>query len=244
MSAGGPASWHIAHLRGEAATFHARTPDVSVGGPRQAWVFDVARPALALGSAQRDAAVDGRVAAALGIDLVHRRSGGGAVLMLPGEIVWVDLVIARDDARWDDDIGRSMHWVGHAWSAALASLGVGSSVHTGALVASRWSSAVCFAGLGAGEVVDPAGRKIVGVAQRRTRDWARFQTMCHLRWRPEIVAALAVPPRPTADELAPLVATVPADASAVVAALLAALPSLLPGLPGREGLQWEPASEG
>ncbi|MCU1503653.1 MAG: hypothetical protein JWM12_3007 [Ilumatobacteraceae bacterium] len=191
---------------------------------RSASAFDVERPALVLGSAQRDEAVDHRVAAALGYEVVHRRSGGGAVLMLPGEMVWVDLLIARDDPLWDDDVGRSMHWVGQAWSSALSSLGVASTVHTGAMVRSTWSSAVCFAGLGPGEVIDPRGRKLVGVSQRRTRDGARFQTMCHLRWRPELVAALVAAPRPTPPELAPLVATVDATPTAIVDALLAALP--------------------
>ena len=209
MTAGPPAAWWVSRSHGAAASFHGRTPNLDDGGPRQVWVFDVARPALALGSTQRASDVDARVAEALGIDVVQRRSGGGAVLMLPGEVVWIDLVIGRGDPLWDDDVGRSMHWVGLAWSAALAGLGVPSVVHTGALVASPWSRMVCFAGLGAGEVVDAAGRKLVGVAQRRTREWARFQTMCHIRWRPELVAALTAAPRPTALELAGMVGTVP-----------------------------------
>ncbi len=217
-------AWHVEHIAGDAATFHARLPDGSSGASRLAWVFEVAGPALVLGSAQRADAVDARVADALGVSVVRRRSGGGAVLMMPGEVVWVDLVVGVGDPLWDDDVARSMHWVGQTWSAALASLDAQSTVHTGPLVRTPWSSAVCFAGLGSGEVTDPAGRKLVGVAQRRTRDWARFQTMCHVRWRPELVAALTAAPRPTPVELAPLVAAIDASPAAVSAALLAALP--------------------
>jgi lipoate-protein ligase A len=217
-------AWHVEHVTGDAASFHARLPEVSPAASRLAWVFDVAEPALALGSAQRAEAVDGRVAGALGVAVVQRRSGGGAVLMIPGEVVWVDFVLGAGDPLWDDDVARAMHWVGRAWSAALGSLGVVSSVHTGPLVRTPWSSAVCFAGVGSGEVTDHAGRKLVGVAQRRTRGWARFQTMCHLRWRPELVAALAAAPRPAPADLAPLVATVDATPADLTTALLAALP--------------------
>jgi hypothetical protein len=82
---------------------------------------------------------------------------------------------------------------------------------------------VCWSGLGTGEVVDAAGAKVVGVSQRRTRDAARFQSMAHLVWHPERVAALAAAPRPTAVALATAAAVVPADASALEAALAAAL---------------------
>jgi len=44
--------------------------------------------------------------------------------------------------------------------------------------------------------------KLVGISQRRTREYARFQSMCHLRWRPELVTALVAAPRPSAAMLA------------------------------------------
>jgi len=43
---------------------------------------------------------------------------------------------------------------------------------------------VCFAGLGSGEV-SVGDRKIVGMSQRRTRDWARFQCLVHRRFEPD-----------------------------------------------------------
>ena len=173
-----------------------------------------------LGSAQPDDAVDRRIAAALGIDVVRRRSGGGAVLVVPTEIVWVDLVVTRDDPLWDDDVAGAMHWVGETWAAALG----GGVVHRGPMIRIEWSGAVCFAGIGAGEVVDDRGAKLVGISQRRTRTWARFQTMAHLRWRPELVAALVAAPRPTAAALAPVAATADGAPGALVDALLNHLP--------------------
>ena len=62
-------------------------------------------------------------------------------------------------------------------------------VHTAALVSTPWSSLVCFAGLGPGEVVLD-GRKVVGLSQRRTRLGARMQTVALSEWRPERLLAL------------------------------------------------------
>ena len=122
-------------------------------------------------------------------------------MLLPGEFVWLDLVIPADDSLWLDDVGRAMLWVGELWQRALAGLGAAGEVHRGGLLATEWSRQVCFAGVGTGEVV-AGGSKLVGISQRRTREYARFQSMCHLRWRPELVAALVAAPRPTASDLA------------------------------------------
>ena len=142
------------------------------------------RPAVVLGSTQRDVGVDPDRAAAAGIDVVRRRSGGGAVWLDRGEVVWADLFIPADDPLWEDDVGRTMWWAGETWAAALAAVGVaGAAVHRGPLVTTAWSRQVCFAGLGPGEVT-VAGRKAVGISQRRTRAGALFQTACLLRWDP------------------------------------------------------------
>ncbi|MEI7547849.1 MAG: hypothetical protein WCK21_07300, partial [Actinomycetota bacterium] len=126
---------------------------------------------------------------------------------------------------WSADVGAAMVWVGDLWQRALSSLGefAGAAVHQGPLVPSPWSKAVCWAGVGTGELTRGAA-KIMGVSQRRTRSWARFQSMCHLRWRPDDVAALVAEPRPSIADLADLVACVDATAIAIGAALVAALP--------------------
>ena len=39
--------------------------------------------------------------------------------------------------------------------------------------------------MGTGEVLDSGGRKVVGIAQRRTRDGAWFHSACLRRWDPD-----------------------------------------------------------
>jgi lipoate-protein ligase A len=142
-------------------------------------------PGLVLGSTQAWSDVDHDAAARAGLDVVRRRSGGGAVLVEPGGLVWVDVIVPRADALWHHDVGRAFWWLGEAWVAARAAVGVsGATAHRGGVVSSPWSSKVCFAGLGPGEVT-VAGRKVVGMAQRRTRSAALFQCAVPLRWHPE-----------------------------------------------------------
>jgi lipoate-protein ligase A len=217
-------AWIIEHSHGDAGTFHARDP-IAV---RSATFHTVDRRTLALGSAQSSADVDRGVANALDVDVVQRRSGGGAVLLWPGEFVWLDLVIPVGDPLWAVDVGKAMWWVGALWRDALADLGVVASVHHGGLMSTAWSRQVCWAGGGTGEVMAGDGRtgsgKVVGISQRRTREVARFQSMCHLRWRPEVAAALVSPPRPTAVELAGVAAWVDLPPASIRAALTAHLP--------------------
>jgi lipoate-protein ligase A len=171
--------WVVERASGPAAEFHGR----ELVGPveRTASVFTVDRPALVLGSTQPDSHVDRAALAAAGVDLVRRRSGGGAVLVVPDGSLWVDVVMPRGDERWDDDVARATHWLGATWRRALGDLGVLATVHLGPLAATHWSPRVCFAGLGPGEV-SVEGRKLVGISQRRTRAGARFQCVMHLRW--------------------------------------------------------------
>jgi len=197
-------SWRIVHSHGDAGAFHTTDPRPQ----RSATFHTVSQPTLVLGSAQSEAAVDQRIGGALGVEVVRRRSGGGAVLLLPGEFVWLDLVIPTGDPLWLDDVGQAMVWVGELWQRALAEIDIHASVHREGMVTTRWSRQVCFAGVGTGEVM-AGSSKLVGISQRRTREFARFQSMCHLRWRPELVAALVASPRPRAAELASAVGSVP-----------------------------------
>jgi lipoate-protein ligase A len=155
-------------------------------GERSIVVLDVARPTLVLGSSQRDDAVDRDRARERGVDVVHRRSGGAAVLVEPGAAVWVDVTIPAGDPLWDHDVGRAFHWLGAAWADVLDAVvpaGGPARWYDGPMQRTPWSPSVCFAGLGPGEVtVD--GRKVVGLSQRRTREAALFQCCAALRWEP------------------------------------------------------------
>jgi lipoate---protein ligase len=159
-----------------------------------AWVFELDRPALVLGSGQREGIADAQATRAAGTEVVRRHSGGGAVLLIPGRCSWIDVVLPRQDPRWSDDVGTSAHWLGDAWAAALRELGVEAAVHRGALQKTTWGRLVCFGAVGPGEVIVGA-RKVVGISQRRTRIGARFQCLVLDRWNPgEVLDLLALDP--------------------------------------------------
>ena len=222
-----PAGWAVERASGSAATFHARPLEGPL--PRAVHVWEVEAPALVLGSAQPEAVVDAAACAAAGVEVVRRRSGGGAVLLDPGAAVWVDVELPRGDERWDDDVGRAAWWLGERWGAALATLGVADpQVHRGGLLTSRWSSLVCFGGLGPGEITaGPGGPKVLGISQRRTRAGARFQCAVPLTWDIARLAGLLhldEADRATlVGDLADAVAPVAAPPPDVVAAVLTSL---------------------
>jgi lipoate-protein ligase A len=159
-----------------------------------AWLCQPSRAALVLGSAQPSAAVDQARARAAGVEVVRRRSGGGAVLVVPEQVVWLDLAVPAGDPLWCADVGRAFWWVGRLWADALDEVGLGpAAVHSGRPVATSWSATLCFAGLGAGEVT-VGGRKVVGISQRRARPGAVFHSAAFLRLDArELVALLDLP---------------------------------------------------
>jgi lipoate-protein ligase A len=220
-----PSAWSVERMAGAAADFHARP--LPSGAERLVTVLAAARPALVLGSTQRDEVVDADAVAASGIDRVRRRSGGGAVLVDPATTVWIDVDLPVGDPLWTDDVGRSFGWLGHAWAEALGALGLDAAVNPGGMCTTPWSRLVCFAGLGPGEVT-VGGVKAVGLAQRRTRHGARFQTAVNLAWDPApLLGLLALDPAERARASADLrdaVVAVPGPAARVTAAFLAALP--------------------
>ena len=93
-------AWSIERREGHAADLHL-LPDPD-RPQRVARVFEVDRPAIVLGSAQRNDVVDEARAEQAGIDVVRRRSGGGAVLLRPAEQIWIDFLIPAGDRLWHD----------------------------------------------------------------------------------------------------------------------------------------------
>jgi lipoate-protein ligase A len=163
-------------VTGTVAELHQRDP-----APADGRIVEIMRPtapALVLGSAQRDDVVDGAAVAGRGLAVARRRSGGGAVLVEPDGCCWLDLVVPRGDVLWDDDVVRSFGWVGATWAAALRSLGFDAAVVPAPRPADGASRLVCFAGVGAGEVL-VGGRKAIGLSQRRTRGHARYQCLAY-----------------------------------------------------------------
>jgi lipoate-protein ligase A len=219
-------SWAVERHAESAATFHARQPD---DPPRRAvWVCEPTAPALVLGSAQRPEVVDVAACERAGVAVVRRRSGGGAVLVEPGALLWVDVIVPAGDPLWVGDVGRAFLWLGETWRAALGELGVAASVHDGGLVRGPWSDLVCFAGLGPGELTAPGGAKLVGMSQRRTRAAARFQCAALLRWAPTDLLQLLALDEPTrvaaASELVDAAVGVGVDPGQLLDAFLRRLP--------------------
>ncbi len=218
-------SWVIERLTGSAGGFHARELPTPV--ERLVSVLEVTRPALVLGSAQPETDVDVIALARHDVELVRRRSGGGAVLLVPGETVWIDIVLPRGDALWCDDVGKAFHWLGDVWIEALAKLGVKGISHEGPMACSQWSRRICFAGVGAGEVLVD-GRKVVGISQRRQRLGARFQCAVLRRWDPEAVVNLmsmnSTERAEAMDGLQPVATGIGATPNEITEALLSSLP--------------------
>ncbi len=157
---------------------------------RHAAVRKVRHPTVVLGSTQRVDVVDGEQAARLGVDVVRRRGGGGAVFLRPGDHLWIEAWIPRADPLWVADVAVAAGWVGAWWSAALAAHGTGGYVvHEGRAEPGRHGALVCFSGKGPGEVF-LGERKVMGVSQWRGREGALFHTCAYSRWDPRPLVEL------------------------------------------------------
>ncbi len=210
-------SWQRHDWSGSAAGFHELDPVAERG----LWWCSVVRPALIVGSSQSVDVVSADGAAAAGVDVVRRRSGGGVVWVHPVDSVWIDVTIPRDDRLWVDDIGTSMLWLGEVLTDALSPW-VAGSVHRGTFDAGDHGRDVCFASTSPGEVFVGAA-KLAGISQRRGRTGARMQCVVYRRWAPHEWAGLLVDPALSDVVRGLSVATVDAAAPEIVSAVHARL---------------------
>ena len=202
-----------------------RPPDAALGVPAQPDPFDVeqfrslpgrhavarqvAHPTVVLGSTQRAEVVNAARARQRGVAVVRRRGGGGAVLLRPGDHLWIEAWIPRHDPLWEPDVGVAAEWVGAWWSDALGTVGaedgavVGAEVgivHRGRAVPGPHGALVCFSGRGPGEVF-LAERKVMGISQWRSREGSLFHTCAYAHWDPHpLIDLLDVDP-PTREGL-------------------------------------------
>lgn len=226
--------WAVERRSGTVAALHDL--DWTAAAGPTVFVLQPTAPAIVLGSAQHEVLVDDDACRVRGVEVVRRRSGGGAVMVQPGCCTWIDVVLPHHDHRWVDDVGRSADWLGDVWVSALAGVGVATRRHDGPMQAGRWGRLACFAGVGPGEVVDGRGAKVVGIAQRRTRTAARFQCLVHHdTTAAELTALLAPTVRGEIDEFrrdldaALGVVTVPPEA--LLAGVLEVLGDRSPSMP-------------
>ncbi len=179
------------HVRTTAGEQHGR----DLPAERSGWNVDVVAKAIVLGSRQTEAELDKDACAAARVEIVRRRSGGGMVYLVPGNHIWLDVVIPRSDTLWVNDVGRASWWLGDAWLAAIESLGVtGAHVHREHMTTGEHGDVVCFAGVGPGEVMVRCAAgveaKAVGISQRRTQEFARFQCTAYLQWGRQVADEL------------------------------------------------------
>ena len=104
-----------------AGSAHARFEPISVDASPEAfhhlpfdvdaralWVPTLTNPrTLVLGSSQSADSIDQDYLTTKNIALATRRSGGGAVLVSPNDVVWFDVVLPTTDPLWHHDVSRS-----------------------------------------------------------------------------------------------------------------------------------------
>lgn len=211
--------WERHDWHGSSADFHAMNPAPT----RALWWCSVESPAIILGSTQQESDVDAAVASQLGLDVVRRRSGGGAVYVHPTESVWIDITIPKDDPLFVDDVSSSMLWLGDVFVEALSPW-VSAETYRGVFEVGVDGRSVCFASTSPGEVF-VGNNKLVGISQRRGRDGARLQCVLYRSWQPELwtPSLTSIDVRERISSLP--VASISASAADIVSAVLTALPA-------------------
>jgi len=207
---------------GSAVDFHARP--LPTDPHPHIWWFTPKQSALVLGSTQDLSVVNSTECRKRGIEIVKRHSGGGAVLLSSETTVWIDVVLPATHELSVSDIGQAPLWLGKLFQRALIDLGVADlTLHETAMEKTDWSTLICFAGRGPGEVFTSNGHKVVGISQRRTREWVRFQIVVSLAWRPEIFLALLNMPKPNLEDILQCGSDISLDAHLVGQTLFDAL---------------------
>ena len=207
---------------GSAVDFHARP--LPTDPLPHIWWFTPKQSALVLGSTQDLSVINSTECLKRGVEIVKRRSGGGAVLLSSETTVWIDVVLPATHELSVSDIGQAPLWLGKLFQRVLIDLGVADlTLHETAMEKTDWSTLICFAGRGPGEVFMNDGRKVVGISQRRTREWVRFQVVVSLVWRPEIFLALLNEPKPNLEDIFQSGSDISLDAHLVGQTLIDAL---------------------
>jgi lipoate-protein ligase A len=187
-------------LTGSCEEFHHRP--FPIGSDPVISLFTPDQSAIILGSTQERTLINEKACLVNNIEIVKRRSGGGIVFLAEDSTIWIDVEIPREHSLWLNDVGDSSLWLGEVFKKELSELcDVNLEVHRSGLIKTVWSPLICFAGRGPGEVFTQDGRKVVGISQRRSRDWARFQCAVSLQWKPELLLELLNEPRPTISDI-------------------------------------------
>jgi lipoate-protein ligase A len=195
----------------------ARSVDLLTHGECPAIVVHAVSPAaITVGRAQASE-VDMAAAAAEGLEVVTRPSGGGPVLW-DDDLVAVDIILPAGHPLLPTDVVAGYRWVGEAVVAALGSLGIPGARAVPPAEARAWprgeAAGLCFGGLSPWEVV-VGDRKVLGLSQVRRQAGGIIQ--------------VGVPMRLDAARLARAVGA-PGAAAADLAARTAGVGDLAPGI--------------
>lgn len=179
-------------------------------------VHRVAPAAITVGRAQRGD-VDPASAAAEGLDLVLRPSGGGPVLW-DDDLIATDVILPAGHPLLPVDVVEAYRWVGEAVAGALAGLGIADVRALPPDEARAWprgpASAMCFGGLSPWEVV-AGDRKVLGLSQVRRTAGAIIQVGVPMRIDAVRLARAVGAPAGAAEDLAERTAGVAALAPGV-----------------------------
>jgi lipoate-protein ligase A len=163
------------------------------------YVVRTARPTLVLGSTQSLDLLDSEQ---VGDVPVRRRRGGGGLVLVQPDDLWIDWWIPTGDPRWRSDVHASSRMAGQWWADVLRDVVDGViTVHDGPLEGDPAYRLVCFAGRGPGEVfLDD--KKAVGVTQWRVREGIFVSTVMHAHASSDVLRFLRVVPEGLEQALA------------------------------------------
>ena len=166
------------------------------------WIIEPKDTCLVLGKSQRGRAfLDLNYLEEQNINLTVRQSGGGAVLVSPEDMLWVDIFIPQGSKFWIPDIAKASIGIGTIWHEALKRLDIECSLFEQKFTRSEASDLICFISRAAGELF-VKNRKILGISQRRSKFGTRFQCALIINWKPEqMIAAFRSSPIPDLDKL-------------------------------------------
>ena len=166
-------------------------------------VHRVAPAAITVGRAQRGD-VDPASAAAEGLDLVLRPSGGGPVLW-DDDLIATDVILPAGHPLLPVDVVEAYRWVGEAVAGALTGLGIADVRALPPDEARAWprgpAGTMCFGGLSPWEAV-AEGRKVLGLSQVRRTAGAIIQVGVPMRLDAVRLARAVGAPSGAADDLA------------------------------------------
>jgi lipoate-protein ligase A len=191
--------------------------EVQPGGPHLERWYVAASPAVVVGLGLRhrvSEVVDLDRCTAAGVDVLHRRAGGGAVLVDRDNMLCGAICLPVPHPLLGDDLTGSYRWLGEHLSERVAALGVlgarrveveEARSDVGALksrddAVSRLLMVTCYGALSPHEVMVGTA-KLVGLAQVRRRHAALFQVGVLLQDQSPLADLLRVPDEPAREAL-------------------------------------------